>query len=136
MAFIDFTLGSSTSFPRVGADRRSYPLASLSTLEVAAADIGARDALSSIRHEGRFIGWVRNLFAFPRTAALADPKLEAIRRLAVAAHLGVDDELVEEERRAQASGVEYAQMATVLARFGRPTFVTFPLNEPPSMAAA
>jgi anti-sigma factor ChrR (cupin superfamily) len=82
------------------------------------------------------MGWVRKLFAFPRTAALADPKLEAIRRLAVVAHLGVDDELVEEEHRAQASGVGHAQMATVLARFGRPAFMHVALHEPQRSAAA
>ncbi len=120
MAFIDFTPGATVTFPQTGAVQRAEALVQLSELEKTAADIGAHDPLSSIRDETRLMGWIRSLFAIPRTAALADPKLEAIRRLAVVAHLGVDIELTREERRARASGIAFGQMATVLARFGRP----------------
>jgi hypothetical protein len=120
MAFIDFTSGATATSPQAGIVHRTGAVVKLSELEKAAADIGAHDPLSSIRDESRLMGWIRSLFAIPRTAALADPKLEAIRRLAVVAHLGVDIALTHEERRARASGVAFGQMAAVLARFGRP----------------
>jgi hypothetical protein len=137
MAFIDFTPGATAPFPRPGIGRSVAAVAPLSALEQAAVDIGAHDPLSSIREEGSLTGLLRSLFAIPRTAALADPKLEAIRRLAVVAHLGVDVELTREERRAQANGVSSGQMAMVFARFGRLTdFVPFSQNGRPSVRTA
>ncbi len=125
MALIDLSLASSASFRRAEALRGSDLAAQLSELEKAAVDIGARDDLSSVRREGFLLRWMRMLFAMRRPTPLADGRLEAIRRLAVVAHFGHDDQLEDEARAAAASGLAAPVAASVMARFGRSAAMGF-----------
>lgn len=119
MAFIDFTFGSAASYRQMNVTSALGVVTPLSDLENAAADIGAHDHLSSVRDEGSLLRLLRAAFAMPRPAPLADPRLEAIRRLAVVAHLGVGRAIDREARQAVASGVSASKALAVLARFGR-----------------
>lgn len=64
------------------------PEARLSHLERRAVDVARRDPLSSIRAPSRFDRLLVAAFALRRPLPLADAKLEAVRRYAVAARLG------------------------------------------------
>jgi hypothetical protein len=96
MAFIDFTsaIGGAASLtagrqralsqaeptlePEVTADR-----AALSALEWLVVSLARRDRLSSLREPGRISVAMGVLFGKQPNPRLADPKLEALRRLAV-----------------------------------------------------
>lgn len=118
MAFIDFTLGSASRSLRA-AQISPPPAGALSPIERAASEIGSHDPLSSISEATVLRRWVNAMFAIRRPVPLADPKLEAIRRLAVAAHFGREAQLAQETRTALASGVDTALAMTILARFDR-----------------
>ena len=96
MAFIDFTsaIGGAaalsaerhlaptpvapTAEPEVTADR-----AALSALEWLVVSLARRDRISSLREPGRIAVAMGVLFGKQPNPRLADPKLEALRRLAV-----------------------------------------------------
>ncbi|MBW6529246.1 hypothetical protein ACYZX9_03020 [Sphingomonas citri] len=96
MAFIDFTsaIGGAAALtaerhiasnsvapmaePEVAADR-----AALSALEWLVVSLARRDRLSSLREPGRIAVAMGVLFGKQPNPRLADPKLEALRRLAV-----------------------------------------------------
>jgi hypothetical protein len=96
MAFIDFTsaIGGAAALtaerhlasnsvaptvePEVTADR-----AALSALEWLVVSLARRDRLSSLREPGRIAVAMGVLFGKQPNPRLADPKLEALRRLAV-----------------------------------------------------
>jgi len=56
--------------------------AALSPLEWAVVRVARRDRLSTLARPGRFSGWMRRLARLPNPR-LADPRLEALRRMAV-----------------------------------------------------
>lgn len=77
-----------------GAATLQFPFAAApAARETAAADLGQRewmiirlareDRLSSLREESEFFEFLRLVFGMQRKRPLADPKLEALRRIAV-----------------------------------------------------
>lgn len=118
MAFIDFTPGSTVSIPDMPT-RTPSVIVSLSRTVAAAADIGAHDPLSSLRRERPLDRWMAALFGIRRAASLADPMLEAVRRLSVASHLGRDQDVADELPAAIAAGVGMREAIGILARFSR-----------------
>lgn len=118
MAFIDFTLAPASLYSR--PVKVAPPAATaMSPMETAASEIGSHDPLSSIGEASTLRRWVNAVFAIRRPAPLADRKLEAIRRLTVAAHFGRETQLAQEMCAALANGVDLVQATAILTRFDR-----------------
>jgi len=116
MAFMDFTgfaaarVGSSSEKPAASSPN-------LSALEIAAVQLGEHDDLSSIRRHGRASNWIRAAFGWRTPTPLADPVLEAVRRLSVAAHLGNAGLIDRVANEAIATGLSALAISAVLDRF-------------------
>lgn len=86
MAYLAFEEGTAApityaSVPK--ADPVASEPASLSSLEWLAVAVSRRDSLSSLREPGRLGTALRSVFGVNRDSRLADPRLEALRRMAV-----------------------------------------------------
>lgn len=89
MAYLSFTAWGAdaiTAAPRPVADpvpAAPMPRPRLSALEWSVVALAAKDPLSSLRTPGRMAVAMGALFGDRRRSALADPRLEALRRIAV-----------------------------------------------------
>lgn len=104
MAYIDFALHeAAASIPPL------YLQQPLSALERKAVMLGRLDPLSSLHDQG-FRQKLRDLLLGPdRTNPLADPRLEALRRFAVAVAHQRDDMIGREQARLSALGFTNSQ---------------------------
>lgn len=85
MAFLAFAepgVPSVPAYAALSADRSDVP-ASFTALEWTVVALAERDPLSSLRTPGRMAIALGSLFGERPNPKLADPKLEALRRLAV-----------------------------------------------------
>lgn len=90
MAYLAFTeLPAGPALPAtMPAPSRKPPslrvaAARLSALEWTVVALAAHDGVASLRQPGRFAKWIGKMFGRARSMALADPRLEALRRIAV-----------------------------------------------------
>lgn len=86
LAFADGSAGAITyaSIPRADAvPATQTQQAALSALEWLAVAVSRRDSLSSLRQPGRLGTALRSVFGLNQESRLADPRLEALRRIAV-----------------------------------------------------
>jgi len=119
MAYLDFrtaelsgSIGSALSYKSdISRDQDAGSFSALEWLVIALAE---RDSLSSLRQPGRLASALGRLFGSSETPRLADPRLEALRRLAVTAwHRGFD--VPQSELAAfHAAGFSIAQAETLL----------------------
>ena len=115
MTFIDFTGFAAGRNASIGHSVACPTL--LSKLEIEAMQVGQRDSLSTIRRHGRLSNLVRSAFGLWSAPPLADPTLEAVRRLSVAARHG-DAGLIESSRgEALAAGISAFKVGAVLDWF-------------------
>lgn len=98
---------------------RQEPCASLSGLEWSVVALAKRDSMASLRSPGRVARAMALLFGTETQTPIADPRLEALRRLAVHGwHRGFAVPL-EEIRRFHAAGFSAAQLELVLTSISR-----------------
>jgi hypothetical protein len=83
LAFAEGAAGAITHAPTPKADPVPFRKARLSGLEWLAVAVARNDGLSSLRRPGRLAAALGSLFGVPRNPELADPRLEALRRVAV-----------------------------------------------------
>lgn len=87
MAYMSFTWDADTTVTASGPIADSMPAAAatprLSALEWSVVALAANDPLSSLRTPGRMAVAMGALFGDHRRSSLADPRLEALRRIAV-----------------------------------------------------
>lgn len=108
MAYLDL------SDPQRWSAVRSAP--SFDRLDQAALDVAAHDGLSTLG--GRWTRLVGQILGLRLATPLADPRLEALRRLGVAARLAPRRIVEREIARARTSGFTPFQIDAVLGRFG------------------
>ena len=86
MAYIDFQRfeGEATQAPADTIALRSAPR-DFSALEWSVVAMAQKDSLASLKAPGRIASAIGSLFGVLRNSALADPQLEALRRMAVLA---------------------------------------------------
>ena len=89
---------------------------SFDKLDKAALDVAAHDGLATLG--GRWTRLVGQLLGLRLATPLADPRLEALRRLGVAARLGTRRIVEREVDRARTRGFTTFQIDAVLGRFG------------------
>ncbi|MCW4460220.1 hypothetical protein OK349_00740 [Sphingomonas sp. BT-65] len=82
MAYLAFA-EHGAAFATPGAVRTAPESARFSALEWSVVALAERDRLSSLREPGRMAVALGSLFGERRSTRLADPKLEALRRMAV-----------------------------------------------------
>lgn len=82
MAYLAFA-EHGAAFATPGAVRTAPELARFTALEWSVVALAERDRLSSLREPGRMAVALGSLFGERRSTRLADPKLEALRRMAV-----------------------------------------------------
>lgn len=90
MAYIDFQRfeGEATQAPADTVALRAAPR-DFSALEWSVVAMAQKDSLASLKAPGRIASAIGSLFGVLRNSALADPQLEALRRMAVLAwHYG------------------------------------------------
>ena len=85
MAYFDFAQGFETSIPAVASKPLAETKARLSPLEWSVVALAQKDRLSSIHQPGRVSIAMGVLFGKRPSPVLADPRLEALRRLSVIA---------------------------------------------------
>lgn len=86
MAYLDFAEPGFATLPSLAASPARAANDSrldFSQREWTIIRLARQDRLSSLREESEFIGFLRLLFGFERQRPLSDPKLEALRRIAV-----------------------------------------------------
>jgi hypothetical protein len=86
LAFAEGTAGAITygSVPRADpVSAVQTDTAALTALEWLAVAVSRRDSLGSLREPGRLGTALRSVFGLNRDSRLADPRLEALRRIAV-----------------------------------------------------
>lgn len=85
MAFIDFTAAFRTDVHATAAAVAPAPrlAARLSPLEWSVVALARRDSLAGLRQPGRLARALGGLFGLGAESRLADPRLEALRRVAV-----------------------------------------------------
>ena len=83
LAFAEGAAGAITHAPTPQADPIPRATQHLSALEWLAVAVSRRDRLSSLQRPGRLASALGSLFGMRRTPGLADPRLEAVRRMAV-----------------------------------------------------
>ena len=83
LAFAEGVAGAITHAPSPKADPVPAPAPRLSALEWLAVAVSRSDRLSSLRRPGRLAVAMGSLFGMYRNPQLADPRLEALRRIAV-----------------------------------------------------
>jgi hypothetical protein len=83
LAFAEGAAGAVTHAPMPKADPVPSREARLSALDWLAVAVARNDRLSSLRRPGRLAMALGSLFGMPRNPELADPRLEALRRVAV-----------------------------------------------------
>ncbi len=110
MAYLDLTDPQRCVFPGSAA------VPSFDKLDQAALDVAAHDGLATLG--GRWTRFVGQVLGLRLATPLADPRLEALRRLGVAARLGPRRIVEREINRASISGFTAFQIAAVLSRFG------------------
>lgn len=115
MAYLDLEAAATSRFAR--SRRAATPL--FDRLGEAALEVARHDGLRSLRRPGRLRRAVERLLGLPVTLPLADPRLEALRRLAVAARLGGRRVAAREAEAARAAGLTPFQVDAVLAAFDR-----------------
>ena len=118
MAYVDLgNFGNERN--AVTASRRELQPLSIDPLDLAAVRLGSADGLETLRDDGF---WARSklfLFGLGTSHGLADPSLEAIRRLTVLARLGHRAELSRELAGARRLGVNPFVISWIVTRFGR-----------------
>jgi hypothetical protein len=67
----------------VAAPVRFAPAAGFTQREWLVIQLARKDRLSSLREESELMEFLRLIFGFPKSRPLSDPKLEALRRMAV-----------------------------------------------------
>jgi hypothetical protein len=119
MAYVNFTELHEAA-PALTASRAvAEPKAALSPLEWSVVALAQKDRLSSIDRPGRVALAMGRLFGSRRGTDLADPRLEALRRLAVIAwHRGYAIATAEIRKFLEA-GFSMAQYELVLASISR-----------------
>jgi hypothetical protein len=111
MAYLDL------SDPPRWTPNRAATLPSFDRLDEAALDVAAHDGLATLS-VGRWTRVVGQFLGLRLATPLADPRLEALRRLGVAARLGTRRIVEREIDRARTSGFTAFQIDAVLGRFG------------------
>ncbi len=114
MAYLDLN-GLHTS-PQARTRRSATPV--FDRLDEAAIEVAQHDGLASLRRPGRIGRFFEQLLGLHVASALADPRLEALRRLAVAARLGSDRIVAREAKAARDAGFTSFQVDALFARFG------------------
>lgn len=114
MAYLDLEAPEPARFAR---SRREAAL-TFDRLDEAALEVARHDGLRTLRRHGRVMRFVERLLGLHVTPPLADPRLEALRRLGVAARLGGRRLAAREAEAARAAGFTPFQVDAVLARFG------------------
>lgn len=111
MAYLDL------SDPQRWTSVRAVTAPGFDRLDQAALDIAAHDGLATLG--GRWSRFAGQLLGLRLATPLADPRLEALRRLGVAARLGTRRLVEREIDRARRRGFTAFQIDAVLGRFGR-----------------
>lgn len=84
MAYLQFAeIASGSPYPAAFDRKAEAPVASFSALEWSVVALAQRDRLSSLREPGAMAVALGVLFGPRQNPRLADPKLEALRRLSV-----------------------------------------------------
>lgn len=116
MAYVDFSVDPILA-PHVGAPRHDVapPQTGLSALEWSVVALAQRDRMSSLSRPGRLSMALGTVFGSRRNPHLADPRLEALRRMAVLSwHRGFSVP-ASELKAFLAAGFSSAQYETLLA---------------------
>lgn len=114
MAYLDL------SAPQRWTPNRAAPVPSFNRLDEAALDVAAHDGLATLG--GRWTRLLGQVLGLRLATPLADPRLEALRRLGVAARLGTRRIVEREINRARSSGFTPFQIEAVLGRFASTEF--------------
>ena len=85
MAYLDLAQAFSGEAPAPGEEAAATPAQGLSALEWSVVALARRDRVSSLAEPSRVSLAMGRLFGTHRNPRLADPRLEALRRLAVLA---------------------------------------------------
>lgn len=115
MAYLDL------SDPQRWTPNRTATVPSFDRLDQAALDVAANDGLATLS-VGRWARIVGQVLGLRLATPLADPRLEALRRLGVAARLGTRRIVEREISRARSSGFTSFQIDAVLGRFAPTEF--------------
>ncbi len=87
MAYLDLALHGGTAaavqFPFLPAQPVREAVSDFSQREWLVIRLARDDSLSSLREEGEFKQLLRKIFGYERKKPLSDPRLEALRRMAV-----------------------------------------------------
>ncbi len=86
MAYLDLAERFSTAqlqIPFVPARVEQETVSDFAAREWQVVKLARNDRLSSLREESEFVGFLRMVFGFERKKPLANPRLEALRRMAV-----------------------------------------------------
>ena len=118
MAYLDFA-GDFPLPSRIGAMPAVAPVAGLSSLEYAVIGLAQHDSVRSLSQPSRWSRAVDGLLGRGTTAPLADPRLEALRRLAVHARHRNFALPPAEIRNFRSAGFEEAQIETVVDAVAR-----------------
>lgn len=114
MAYLD--LDNAFAAPIASRGARIEGRTGFSPLEWTVIALARHDSLRSLATPGRFDRVMRTIFGLPTRAPLADPRLEALRRLAVLAwHHGVAVPANEVER-GMTAGFQRSQIETLVGR--------------------
>jgi len=119
MAYLDFApAGGGAVFDRSPVAPRSFTPkpADFSALEWQVVDLAQRDRLSSINRPGPIVRALRWAFGGAVKTALSDPRLEALRRIAVLSWYRGFSVAPAEVRAFLAAGFTLDQYETLLAR--------------------
>ncbi|MDO9487247.1 MAG: hypothetical protein Q7J32_02655 [Sphingomonadaceae bacterium] len=112
MAYLDLT------DPQRWAAVRSTTVPGFDKLDEAALTVAAHDGLWSLNNRSRLTRFLGQFLGLRLATPLADSRLEALRRLGVAARLGTRRIVEREIERARSRGFTPFQIEAVLGRFG------------------
>lgn len=113
MAYLDLT-----DQQRWALVAHTTPQPSFDKLDEAVLGVASHDGLASLATSNRWVRLAGQLLGLRLARPLADPRLEALRRLAVAARLGTRRIVDREVARARSRGFTAFQIDAVLSRFG------------------
>lgn len=97
-----------------------------SAVEYMAIDISRKDPLSSLVRPGRTRRFLMQMIGMRRSPQLAAPRLEALRRMAIALRAGHEEYVIQEEARFYAAGFHLEDLVHLAAIIGADRHVARP----------